>query len=195
MTSAPGEDALDGLKVDQTGQPLRLGARRHLDPLAGGQAPRDDPGAGAPAQLRLGRRGREDALPDRADGPVPDSLERRGHPPVTLGSDLRGMKRAHQACQALRSAAPVFAKSPTLRVTTVYPWCRAVAAIKPSTTASLPPASSIRAAVRPRWPQWLSRSTTSDRCRSSAGWQASCSRRLSSGRSGGPRSPSRSRRW
>ena len=37
MTRAPGEDALDGMKVDRAGQPLRLGPGRPVDPLADGK--------------------------------------------------------------------------------------------------------------------------------------------------------------
>ena len=47
-----------------------------------GEAHRHDPGAGAPGQLRLGRRRREDPLHDRADEPLPDPPEGTRHPAV-----------------------------------------------------------------------------------------------------------------
>ena len=40
MTGAPGEDAIDGIKVDRDGQPLRLRPGRHLGALARGRAAR-----------------------------------------------------------------------------------------------------------------------------------------------------------
>ena len=39
MTAADAEDAIDGIKVDRDGQPLRLRAGRHLGALAGRRAP------------------------------------------------------------------------------------------------------------------------------------------------------------
>ena len=42
MTSAPGEDALDGIKVDKAGNLYVSGPGRPLDPFAGGQTSRHD---------------------------------------------------------------------------------------------------------------------------------------------------------
>src|SRR5439155_301390 len=64
------------------GQPLRLGAGRGVGHLAGGETSRHHQCAGAPRQLRLGRRGRQDALHDRAHGAVPHPPQDPGHSPV-----------------------------------------------------------------------------------------------------------------
>ena len=83
MTSAPGEEALDGLKVDQRGNLYVSGPGGVWILSPDGQAPRHDHGARASRQLRLGRRRRPHALPDGADGAVSHPAERRGHPAMT----------------------------------------------------------------------------------------------------------------
>ncbi len=60
----------DGLKVDAKGNLYTSRSRRHLGPVAGGQAPRHDRTAGGARQLRVGRR-RQDAVHDGGDRRLP----------------------------------------------------------------------------------------------------------------------------
>ena len=54
MTSAPGEDALDGIKIDKAGNLYVSGPGRSLDPFTGRQASRHDHRSETSAQFRLG---------------------------------------------------------------------------------------------------------------------------------------------
>ena len=82
MTSAPGEEALDGIKVDRAGQRVRSGPGglwilspdgKHLGTLRGAAAGRE---------LRVGRRRREGALPDGSQWALQDAPLDRGSRPV-----------------------------------------------------------------------------------------------------------------
>ena len=61
MTGAPGEDALDGLKVDEAGNVYVCGPGGIWVLSAGGRAARPDQASRGPAQPGLGRRGRSHA--------------------------------------------------------------------------------------------------------------------------------------
>ena len=63
MTSAPGEDAIDGMKVDKAGNLYVSGPGRSMDHFTARQTSRHDYSAEAPAQFCLGRCRWEDALP------------------------------------------------------------------------------------------------------------------------------------
>ena len=91
MTDAPGEDAIDGLKVDRDGQPLRLRPGRHLDALARRRAasarcalPED------PHNLAWGDDDAPHALHHRAD-------ERLPHPPARSRASARREREDHHA--------------------------------------------------------------------------------------------------
>ncbi len=92
MTGAPGEDALDGIKVDWRGNLYVSGPGglwilspegKHLGTAEG---PRASPQPG------LGRRRRTDALPHRADGALPDPPEHSRRASLTAGA---GASRRH----------------------------------------------------------------------------------------------------
>ena len=92
MTSAPGEEALDGVKIDREGHLFVSGpggARRRVGDLAGRQAPRHHRGARAAREHGVRRRRRADPLHDRPDRRVPDAPRPRGHPaPARAGRSV-----------------------------------------------------------------------------------------------------------
>ena len=88
MTAAPGEDAIDGIKVDARGQPLRLRPGRRLDRVRRRRAARPAEAAREPAQPRLGRRRRPHALHHGADQRLPDPpATSRGSAPTRRSPD------------------------------------------------------------------------------------------------------------
>ena len=80
MTDAPGEDAIDGLKVDEAGNVYACGPGGVWIISPDGRAPRPAAAARGPAQPRLGRRRRPHALHHRADERLPDPPGRPGRP-------------------------------------------------------------------------------------------------------------------
>ena len=102
MTSAPGEDAIDGIKVDEKGNLYVSGPGglwilspegRHLGTIVGAEAP---------PQLRLGRRGRQDALPLRPVGPLQDAARDPGHPSLGPARPRGPQGRAPRRAAAAR---------------------------------------------------------------------------------------------
>ena len=81
MTDAPGEDAIDGIKVDETGNLYVCGPGGVWILSPDGRAPRPARAARGPAQPRVGRRRRPHALRHRADERLPDPPRHPGHPP------------------------------------------------------------------------------------------------------------------
>ena len=73
MTSAPGEDALDGMKVDKAGNLYVSGPGRPMDSLAEGKHLGTIIPSETSAQFRLGRCGWENALPLRPQRTVSDA--------------------------------------------------------------------------------------------------------------------------
>ena len=88
MTGTPGEDAIDGIKVDEKGNLYVSGpgglwilspSGKHLGTILAPEAP---------AQLRLGGRGRQDALPLRAELALSDEAQ-RGRRAALIARDRR----------------------------------------------------------------------------------------------------------
>ena len=81
MTSAAGEDALDGMKVDQQGNLYVSGPGGLMDHFTGGETFGNHHCPKASAQSHLGRRRRQDALYDGAGQYLPDAVEHPRNPP------------------------------------------------------------------------------------------------------------------
>ena len=90
MTSAPGEDAIDGIKVDQQGQPLRLRPRRPLGAVARRKAPRDDRRAPAIPTTSRGATRRQTLYLCARSAPLQDAPRRRGRRPARAADDVTG---------------------------------------------------------------------------------------------------------
>ena len=69
-TNELGEDAWDGMKVDQRGNLYLSWTGRPLDSLSGAQAPWNDRRSGASTQSCMGWGRPQDALSSRSNGPV-----------------------------------------------------------------------------------------------------------------------------
>ena len=88
MTAAAGEDAIDGIKVDQQGNLWVCGPGGVWVALARRAAPRHRPTARGPAQPRLGRRRRPRALHHGADQRLPAADGCRRYPPTHGGDTM-----------------------------------------------------------------------------------------------------------
>ncbi len=86
MTKAPGEDAIDGIKVDQKGNLYVCGPGGIWVIYRRRQTSRHDQSAKEPAQPRLGRRRRQDALHHGSEHALSHAIEHRRR--ATVGWEL-----------------------------------------------------------------------------------------------------------